>query len=75
MREGKFLAREKKTHKMTRDGLVEKSTLSKEERKISSRTADFSLDKKKPPFKNARVKKQISQRENAETAGFLRQSS
>ena len=33
---------------MTRDGLVEKSALSKEERKISSRTADFSLDKKKP---------------------------
>lgn len=48
MREGKFLAREKKTHKMTRDGLVEKSALSKEERRISSRTADFSLDKKKP---------------------------
>lgn len=47
MREGKFLAREKKTHKMTRDGLVEKSALSKEERRISSRTADFSLDKKK----------------------------
>lgn len=48
MREGKFSAREKKTHKMTRDGLVEKSALSKEERRISSRTADFSLDKKKP---------------------------
>lgn len=47
MREGKFLAREKKTQKMTRDGLVEKSALSKEERRISSRTADFSLDKKK----------------------------
>lgn len=47
MREGKFLAREKKTHKMTRDGLVEKSALSKEERRISSRAADFSLDKKK----------------------------
>ena len=47
MREGKFLAREKKTHKMTRDGLVEKSALSKEECRISSRTADFSLDKKK----------------------------
>ena len=27
MREGKFLAREKKTHKMTRDGLVEKLSL------------------------------------------------
>lgn len=48
MREGKFLAREKKTHKMTRNGLVEKSALSKEERRISRRTADFSLDKKKP---------------------------
>lgn len=48
MREGKFLAREKKTHKITRDGLVEKSALSKEERRISSRPADFSLDKKKP---------------------------
>lgn len=48
MREGKFLAREKKTHKMTRDGLVEKSALSKEERRISRRTVDFSLDKKKP---------------------------
>lgn len=48
MREGKFLAREKKTHKMTRDGLVETGALSKEERRISSRTADFSLDKKKP---------------------------
>lgn len=47
MREGKFLVREKKTHKMTRDGLVEKSALSKEERRISRRTADFSLDKKK----------------------------
>lgn len=47
MREGKFLAREKKTHKMTRNGLVEKSALSKEERRISSRTVDFSLDKKK----------------------------
>lgn len=32
---------------MTRDGLVEKSALSKEERRISSRAADFSLDKKK----------------------------
>ena len=48
MREGKFSAREKKTHKMTRDGLMEKSALSKEERRISSRTADFSLNKKKP---------------------------
>lgn len=48
MREGKFLAREKKTYKMTRDGLVETGALSKEERRISSRTADFSLDKKKP---------------------------
>lgn len=48
MREGKFLAREKKMHKMTRDGLVETGALSKEERRISSRTADFSLDKKKP---------------------------
>lgn len=48
MREGKFLAREKKTHKMTCNGLVEKSALSKEERRISRRTADFSLDKKKP---------------------------
>lgn len=56
MREGKFLAREKKTHKMTRDGLVEKSTLSKEERKISSRTADFSLDKKKPRSKTQESK-------------------
>lgn len=56
MREGKFLAREKKTHKMTRDGLVEKSALSKEERKISSRTADFSLDKKKPRQKTQESK-------------------
>ena len=48
MREGKFSAREKKTHKMTCNGLVEKSALSKEERRISRRTADFSLDKKKP---------------------------
>lgn len=51
MREGKFLAREKKTHKMTRDGLVEKSALSKEERRISRRTVDFSLDKKKSRLK------------------------
>lgn len=33
---------------MTRDGLVETGALSKEERRISRRTADFSLDKKKP---------------------------
>lgn len=33
---------------MTCNGLVEKSALSKEERRISRRTADFSLDKKKP---------------------------
>lgn len=72
MREGKFLAREKKTHKMTRDGLVEKSALSKEERRISSRTADFSLDKKKPLQKTQESKDQTSQRENAEAAGFLR---
>ena len=32
MRGRKFFAGEKKTHKMTRDGLVEKSALSKEER-------------------------------------------
>lgn len=51
MREGKFSAREKKTYKMTRDGLVETGALSKEERRISSRTADFSLDKKKPRSK------------------------
>lgn len=56
MREGKFLAREKKTHKMTRDGLVEKSALSKEERRISRRTADFSLDKKKPQKKTQESK-------------------
>ena len=56
MREGKFLAREKKTHKMTRDGLVEKSALSKEERRISRRTADFSLDKKKPRQKTQESK-------------------
>lgn len=56
MREGKFLAREKKTQKMTRDGLVEKSALSKEERRISSRTADFSLDKKKPRQKTQESK-------------------
>lgn len=41
---------------MTRDGLVEKSALSKEERKISSRTADFSLDKKKPRQKTQESK-------------------
>ena len=73
MREGKFLAREKKTQKMTRDGLVEKSALSKEERRISSRTADFSLDKKK--LQNASFKRRISQRKKAEAAGFLRESS
>lgn len=60
MREGKFLAREKKTHKMTRDGLVEKSALSKEERRISSRTADFSLDKKKPRQKTQNSKNKPS---------------
>ena len=60
MREGKFLAREKKTHKMTRDGLVEKSALSKEERRISSRTADFSLDKKKPRQKTQDSKNKSS---------------
>ena len=58
MREGKFLAREKKTYKMTRDGLVEKSALSKEERRISRRTADFSLDKRN------RGKKRKSQKTN-----------
>ena len=41
---------------MTRDGLVEKSALSKEECKISSRTADFSLDKKKPRQKTQESK-------------------
>ena len=56
MREGKFSAREKKTHKMTCNGLVEKSALSKEERRISSRTADFSLDKKKPRQKTQESK-------------------
>ncbi len=56
MREGRFLAREKKMHKMTRDGLVEKSALSKEERRISSRTADFSLDQKKPRQKTQESK-------------------
>lgn len=60
MREGKFLAREKKTHKMTRDGLVEKSALSKEERRISSRAADFSLDKKKPRQKTQDLKNKPS---------------
>lgn len=41
---------------MTRDGLVERSALSKEERRISSRTADFSLDKKKPRQKTQESK-------------------
>lgn len=56
MRGRKFFAGEKKTHKMTRDGLVERSALSKEERRISSRTADFSLDKKKPRQKTQESK-------------------
>lgn len=41
---------------MTCNGLVEKSALSKEERRISSRTADFSLDKKKPRQKTQESK-------------------
>ena len=56
MRGRKFFAGEKKTHKMTRDGLVETGALSKEERRISSRTADFSLDKKKPRQKTQESK-------------------
>lgn len=58
MRDRKFFAGEKKTHKMTRDGLVERSALSKEERRISSRTADFSLDKKetRQKFQASKIK-------------------
>lgn len=46
MRGEKFYAKEKKTHKMTRDGLVEQNALSGEQRRVSGRMADFSLDKK-----------------------------
>lgn len=45
---------------MTRDGLVETGALSKEERRISSRTADFSLDKKKPRQKTQESKNKPS---------------
>ncbi len=52
MERGKDMARqklktkEKKTQKMTKDGLIEKNQESGELTKISSRTSDFSLDKK-----------------------------
>ena len=43
LRDERFNAREKKTHKMTRDGLVERNETTGEESRISQRGQDFKL--------------------------------
>lgn len=47
-RDKEFRARDKKTHKMTRDGLVEQNQTAGTEERISQRLADVSFDKARP---------------------------
>ena len=48
MRDQEFKARDKKVHKMTRDGLTEKNLTQGTEQRISQRLADVSFDKARP---------------------------
>lgn len=48
MRGEEYRARAKKTHKMTRDGLVEQNQATGEEARVSGRAADVSFEKARP---------------------------
>ena len=48
MRDSEFRSRDKKVHKMTRDGLVEQNQTTGTEQRISNRLADVSFDKAHP---------------------------
>lgn len=48
MREQEFRSRDKKVHKMSRDGLVEHNQTTGTEQRISQRLADVSFDKERP---------------------------
>lgn len=48
MREQEFRSRDKKVHKMSRDGLVEQNQTTGEERRVSQRLEDVSFEKGRP---------------------------
>ena len=48
MREQEFRTRDKKVHKMTRDGLTEKNLTQGTEENVSQRTADASFGRTQP---------------------------
>lgn len=48
MREQKFRSRDKKVHKMSRDGLVEQNRTTGEEQRVSQRLEDVSFEKDRP---------------------------
>ena len=48
MREQEFRSRDKKVHKMGRDGLIEQNQTTGEEQRISQRLADVSFEKGRP---------------------------
>ena len=48
MREQEFRSRDKKVHKMSRDGLVEQNRTTGEEQRVSQRLEDVSFEKDRP---------------------------
>lgn len=53
MRDQEYRAREKKVHKMSKDGLVEENRATGEARRVSQRTADVSFDHDRPQEQTA----------------------
>lgn len=77
MRDQEFRARDKKVHKMTRDGLTEKNLTQGTEQRISQRLADVSFDKARPEEQAAghraqsrTQRKQQAQKQNATPQDF-----
>lgn len=77
MRDQEFKARDKKVHKMTRDGLTEKNLTQGTEQRISQRLADVSFDKARPEEQAAgnraqsrTQRKQQAQKQNATPQDF-----
>ena len=76
MRDQEFKARDKKVHKMTRDGLTEKILTQGTEQRISQRLADVSFDKARPEEQAAghraqsRTQRKQQQKQNANPQDF-----
>lgn len=76
MRDSEFRSRDKKVHKMTRDGLVEQNQTTGTEQRISGRLADVSFDKARPVQEAAgrtggRGQTQTHKKQQANPADFI----